>query len=403
MKQQWKIAVGVIVVCIGLFVVWKELSRKKQATDVKSGRRREVAVAVETAPVTKGNIKEILWLTGSLRARSKYNVAPKVPGRLEKLAVDIGDRVRRGDLIAQLDDDEYIQQVQQAKAELALAQASVVEAKSNVEITEKELARVKSLHERKVASDSELEEATAKYASAVARYNVALAEVQKREAALKASEVRLAYTKIFAMWSEQGDIRVVGERFVNQGDMLQANTPIVSILDNSVMVAEIDVVERDYPRLRIGQEVILITDAYPGREFRGKVSRIAPLLKETSRQARVEVDIANEEGLLIPGMFVRVHIELQEHTNTTLIPLSALVRRNGQQGVFSVDMSTMKARFVPVKIGLTDNDIVEIIEPALSGKVVTIGHHLLQDSMSVKLPSVQEYQKAGDKSQTTVR
>jgi len=126
MKQQWKIAVGVIVVCIGLFVVWKELSRKKQATDVKGGRRREVAVAVETASVTKGNIKEILWLTGSLRARSKYNVAPKVPGRLEKLAVDIGDRVRRGDLIAQLDDDEYIQQVQQAKAELALAHASVV-------------------------------------------------------------------------------------------------------------------------------------------------------------------------------------------------------------------------------------------------------------------------------------
>lgn len=391
--KRLRIAIVVVVICVILVVVWRELNRKKQPHDIKSGRRRDVTVAVEVAQITRGTIKEILLLTGSLRSRSRYNVAPKVPGRLEKLAVDIGDKVYRGQLIAQLDDAEYIQQVEQVRAELVLAQASVLESKSNAEIAEKELARVKSLHERKIIPDSEFEEAASRHAVAVARYNVALAEVQKREAVLKASEVRLGYTKIFALWSEPSNVWVVGERFVNEGDMLQANTPIVSIFDNSVMVAAIDVVERDYPRLKIGREVILSTDAYPEREFIGKVARIAPLLKETSRQARVEVDVANDEDLLKPGMFVRVKITLQERTNTTLIPVSALVRRGGQQGIFSVDMSTMKAKFVPVKMGLIERDLVEIMEPAVSGVVVTIGHHLLQDGMSVKLPSVSISQK----------
>ena len=93
------------------------------------------------------------------------------------------------------------------------------------------------------------------------------------------------------------------------------------------VIALIDVIERDYPDVGPGQEAVIDTDAFPGREFAGKVTRVAPLLKETSRQARVEIEMPNPERLLKPGMFVRVRIEFDRHENATVVPLAALARR----------------------------------------------------------------------------
>ncbi len=104
-------------------------------------------------------------------------------------------------------------------------------------------------------------------AAADAREKVALAQVNQREAAVKAAEVRLSYSRIVAEWKEGSDERVVGERFVDEGAMLSANAPIVSILDIGRLIAVIQVIERDYSKVRIGQEAVVSTDAYPGRTF----------------------------------------------------------------------------------------------------------------------------------------
>ena len=85
------------------------------------------------------------------------------------------------------------------------------------------------------------------------------------------------------------------------------NAPIVSILDIHSLTAVIHVIERDYSKVRVGQKVIVTTDAFPGSTFTGKIVRIAPLLKETSRQARVEIEVPNRDRLLKPGMFIRSH------------------------------------------------------------------------------------------------
>jgi RND family efflux transporter MFP subunit len=129
----------------------------------------------------------------------------------------------------------------------------------------------------------------------------------------------------------------MGERFVDEGSMLAPNTPIVSILDIGTLIAVINVIERDYPKIRLGLPALINTDAFPGQTFSGKVVRIAPLLMEKAREARVEIEIPNERMLLKPGMFVRVQMEFELHENATVIPLAALVKRDGNPGVFMLD------------------------------------------------------------------
>jgi len=339
--------------------------------------------------VRRATIRDTGVFTGSLRPRSQFVVAPTVGGRLEQLAVNIGDRVRRGQLIAVLDDQEYAQQVAGAAAELAVAEANLAECESNLEVQQREFERVEKLREKKIASESEMDTARAQFAARQAKHAVAEAQVSQREAALAAARVRLSYTRIEAAWEEgeEGEKdRVVGERFVDEGAMLAPNKPIVSILDISSLTVVIHAIERDYPKIRTDQEAAVTTDAFPGEVFKGRVARIAPLLRESSRQARVEIEMPNPEELLKPGMFVRTRIEFARHENVTVVPVAALARRDGRQGVFLADTEKKTASFVPVKLGITEGDLAEVVEPALAGYVVTMGHHLLEDGAAIRLP-----------------
>ncbi len=381
---------------------WQIAIRVREAQDQAGGPRMrgrggQPAVSVELQPVRTDRISEIGRFSGSLSPRSQFVVAPKVSGRLEELKVDIGDEVRPGQLIAKLDDDEFALAVEQAKAELAVARARLAEARSSREVSIKELERGRELWERRVASDAEWEEVQARHEAAKARYDVALAEVSRRESQRDAAKVRLSYTEIRAAWPGGDQPRVVGERFVDEGEMLGANSAIVSILDNSTMRARIDVIERDYARLRPGLEAEIMTDAYPGETFRGQVVRIAPLLRETSRQARVEIDVPNPDNRLKPGMFVRAAIEFRRRDDATVVPFSALVRRDERRGVFLADTEEMVARFVPLELGITTSEYAEVVDPPISGKIVTLGHHLLSDGAAIRLPESRESADEGER------
>ena len=172
---------------------------------------------------------------------------------------------------------------------------------------------------------------------------------------------------------------------MDEGAMLAPNASIVSVLDIDTLVAVIYVIERDYPKIQIGQTGTMTTDAYRGRTFPCKVVRVAPLLKETSREARVEMAVPNKEGLLKPGMFVRVEIELTRKDGATIVPISALTKRNGNQGVFLVDVAERKVHFSPVTLGIVNKEWAEVLDPPLSGDVVTLGHHLLEEGSTIIL------------------
>ncbi|NQT11048.1 MAG: efflux RND transporter periplasmic adaptor subunit [Desulfobacteraceae bacterium] len=377
----------IIIVLAGLgFLGWQIYQKASDSSKGFKRERQNVPVAVEVVLIKKASIRQVGSFTGSLYPFSEFILAPKIAGRLEKILVHIGDTVKGGQLVAILDDDEYRQQVSQATAEMEVAQANLQERKSTIENAKREYERTVALRKKKIISESQIDAAESEFKTQQAKLEVAVAQLSQKKAALKIANIRLSYAQIQVTENNTAGYRVVGERFVDEGAMLAPNTSIVSILDIGKLIAAIHVIERDYPKIQLGLEAIISTDAFPGHTFNGKVIRIAPLLKEKSRQARVEIEIPNAQKLLKPGMFVRVHIQFDEHKNATVVPVAALVKRNGTQGVFLADLKEQKARFVPVTVGIVSGLQAEVLNPPITGSVVTLGHHLLEDGSLIILP-----------------
>jgi RND family efflux transporter MFP subunit len=394
-----KILITVITLAGLGFIGWQIYQK---FTDSGTGfvrKNRNAAVAVEIVPVEKASIQEIGSYAGSLYPLSEFVLAPKISGRLEKIFVDIGDTVKGGQLVAVLEDDEYRQEVSQVQAELEVARANLQERKNTLENAKREYERTIALWKKKIASESELDSADSENKIQQAKLRVAVAQVAQKEAALKMANVRLSYTQIKVADINNFEHRVVGERFVDEGAMMAPNKPIVSILDIGKLIAVIHVIEREYSKIKPGLEAVVSTDAYPGRTFSGKVTRMAPILKEKSREARVEIEIPNEQALLKPGMFIRVQIQFGQRENATVIPAAALVKRDDTQGVFLVDVQKKKARFVPVTTGIVNGTRAEVLDPPITGAVVTLGQHLLEDGaaiiLSAKIPGTGAAEKAG--------
>ena len=357
--------------------------------------RKVNAVSVEIIPVKKGNMQDIRTFTGSLSPKSKFIISPKISGRLERLFVDVGDRVKNGQLIATLDNSEYNQQINQAKADIDVSLSSVEECKILLESSKKELARAKELRMEKIISVSELESAQYDYKSKRAKLNVALAQVEQKKTALNTSKIKFSYSMINVPWKSRYSYMVIGERFVDEGAMVDTFTSIVSILDISSLKAQIDIPEKDYFNLYMGQQAVIETDRLPGKKFYGTIIHIAPMLKEESRQGKIEIGIFNDSAILKPGMFVRAKIKFDEHKNTNIIPVSALVKRDQLQGVFLVDQQKMKVKFIPVTTGIKNDKEIEITKPGLIGYVVTLGNHLLEDGAAISLPEKKTKKRTG--------
>ncbi len=385
MKKKKIFLFAVVVIFLALFArsLSEKILKKTKGPAVKPSG---TPVAVKVVAVERKTISQKGQFTGSIFPSSQFVVAPKISGRLEKLLVDMGDWVRKGQLVACLDSQEYKEEVEAARAELEVARANVADCETNLEMARRELERTKVLREKKIASQSELEEAETNYKVREARYKVALAQVEQKKAVLKAAEVRLSFTRIQASWEDGSDRRVVGERFVDTGAMLRANDGIISLLDIDTVKAILHVTEEDYFRIHPGQGVILTAESCPGKRFTGRVVRVAPALKEEVRAGQVEVSVANPGHLLKPGAFVQAEIEFTRHPSAIVIPLSSLTKRENKTGVFLVDSKEKKAHFIPVELGISAGEEVEIVKPELAGYVVTLGHHLLQDKSSVILP-----------------
>lgn len=369
-----------------LGIGWKVYEKIQDPASSYSHGRMKQQVPVEITEIRRGTIQEIGVFTGSLNPKSRFIVAPKITGRLKKLLVNIGDRVEPGQLIAQLDDEEYDQQLQQALAHMEVALANLESSVNGLKISSRELERIKKLRASKMVSVSELDSAEAKYSDYQAQHRTAKAILSEKQAAVEVSKIRLSYTQIKVFWNVSETGMVVGERFVDEGALLSPNAPIVSVLDISSLTASINVTERDYFKLKIGQTAIVMADALARKQFKGRITRISPLIKETSREAKVEIEIPNIKGELRPGLFIRASIHFDTHRNSRIVPQTALVKRNNTTGVFLADLENSIATFIPVEVGIVEKTQAEIIKPDLQGFVITLGQHLLEDGSQIMVP-----------------
>lgn len=353
-----------------------------------------LAAPVAVAPVEIGPITLRRTFSGALEASAEVAVAPRVGGQVRQLLVDIGDEVRRGQVVARIDDRELRQATLQGEAELAVARANHDEAAAAAEIAERALERIKALRTDGVASEAELDSARTQALARRSRVSVTLAQIQRAEAALEAARLRLEESVVRAEWADGDDeVRLVGQRFVDEGANVAVGSPILSIVGLVPMVAVIFVPERDYARLAPGQAAALATDAYPGERFRGTVARVAPVFSRNTRQVRVELEVENSDRRLKPGMFVRADLDLGSEEAATVVPYAALTSRRDRRGVFvlvSSAGSTPTVRWVPVEVGIREADRVQVIGEGIAGSVVTLGMELCDDGAPVTVAAVSD-------------
>ena len=348
-----------------------------------SPRGQRGAVSVEVVPIQVGTIREVGNFSGTLEARSQFVLSTKIAGRLKSIFVDAGDEVKKGELVALLEEEDYRYPYEQAVADLEAARANLEDALGALETAKREYERAKSLFESKIVSAAELDSSQNQYRKAEATVKVVQAQVRQREAALAIAKDRLDSTRILATWESEEPVRVIGERFVNPGTLLRANDPICSVLDISSLIGVVNVTEQGYTRIRPGQRATLRVEILPGKEFPGTVDRVAPFLNPSTRQATVRINVPNRGRELKPGMFIQVEVEFSRKQQTQILPEACLVTREDRIGVFLVNPQEGKARFIPVQVGIREGGNVEILSPRLTGSVVITGQHLLQDGSAV--------------------
>ncbi len=346
-------------------------------------------LTVELGPVARQAMIDVVTVVGTLEGQASVEVASKVAGRLEEVAVRIGDRVARGGLLARVESRELAEQVRQADASFDVARATVRQREADLKFSQTNLERSRSLFERSLLPRQTLDDADARYQSSQAQLDLARAQFNQAQARLDELKITLAATEIRSPVNG-----FVGKRLLDPGAFVSSNTPLLSVveLDRVRLVAY--VVEKDLRRVRVGSAADVEVDAFPGEVFRGRVARVAPVLDPATRTAQMEVEVPNGDYRLKPGMYSRVKLTVATKAAALTVPVNAVVTLEGARGVFQVkdgtaggkDGSSKEADFVKVETGLEDGTRIEVLSGLSDGaQVVTIGAAALRDGDPVTI------------------
>src|SRR4029434_9042494 len=278
-----------------------------------------------TVPVIKGNVRQVVSSTGTLQAVTTVIVGSQVSGTIAKLSADFNTKVSKGQVVAQLDQSKFSARVDETRANLLAAQASVAKSKVAVEDAERTLKRSKEFKKRELVPQSELDAAQAAYDAARSQLNVSQAQVGQAQAAMNQASIDLGYTVI----RSPVDGMVIS-RNVDVGQTvaasLQAPTLFTIANDLTKMEVHTNVDEADVGNIREGQDVSFTVDAHPNRRFRGKVHQVrnAPQIIQNVVTYDAVVRINNKELLLKPGMTANVQFLVSEKEDVLTIPNMAL-------------------------------------------------------------------------------
>jgi HlyD family secretion protein len=278
-----------------------------------------------TEPVTRGDITASVTATGTVNAVTTVLVGTQVSGTIRNLYVDFNSKVRKGQVIAQIDPSIFEAQAQQQRANLSVARANVEKAEAGLIDAKRSLDRNTQLLSKNLIPRSDLDSATTNYDSAKAQLSAAKAQVEQTKAALDFAETNLRYTKILSPVDG-----VVISRNVDVGQTVAASfqTPTLFTIAQDLTKMQIDtnVAESDIGVARAGQDADFTVDAYTDFTFKGKVSQIrrAPITVQNVVTYDVVVLVNNQDLKLMPGMTANVSIIIVTKKDVLRIPNAAL-------------------------------------------------------------------------------
>ena len=356
------------------------------------GRGARPPMPVEFAVAKRQAVSEQILVVGNLIGAATVQVVPRVNGRLSQVFVKLGDPVREGQPVAKVEDLEIQEQVRQAEASFQVAQATIRQRDADLKLATTNRDRSKSLFERQLLPQQTYDDTEARYQAALAQTDLARAQFEQAKARLDELKITLANTVIRSPVNG-----FVGKRFLDPGASVGPNVPVVSVVDIRTVRMVANLIEKDSKRVPPGTAAGVEVDAFPGEQFKGRVSRVAPVFDPATRTAEMEIEIPNAGFQLKPGMYARVRLTVDSKADALTVPRSAVVDIEGRPGVFVAAGAAaadgpspaaspggadaaLTARFLPVETGIRDGEGIEITSGIDAGtRVVTTGAGALKD------------------------
>jgi membrane fusion protein (multidrug efflux system) len=357
-----RIRAGSVVITILLAVgVSLNIGCKKQEQKVVKERAVNVRVwTAETRP-----LRPFVESIGTLNPNDVVTVSSELDGILKSIRVDEGSSVSQGQLVAEIKDTDYQLALEQATSMLKQAEAA--------------LANAKLEHQRKEALYREELVTKQQFDDIIARLAVIQGDVERAKSGLDLAKEKLTKTKVFAPM-----VGSIKEKKVTAGDYIRNGTFLVSIIRTDLLKLNFSVTEKDVASIRMDQDVLFTVDAFPGREFRGKVKTIYPSLEEKTRSLQVEAVVANADRSLKPGLFCRVTLFTGPARDTVVVPITALLYDNSTTKLFVVEGDRAKER--KVRLGRKYGEFMEIVEGLKEKEtVVTVGQNNLMEGVLVNV------------------
>lgn len=411
-----KILIGALVLLVlGAIVV----------ASIRSGKG-EKGTKVYAEPVARRDLAQVVKASGELEPRVKVNISAHVIGKIERLFVEEGDRIERGQPFLQLEREAFLAQRDQWAAQLRSAQTAVRQAQVSLADSRNKLQRAQRLETEGIFSSEQLEAAQLAETSAELRLQESRETVSQMQANLTKAQDDLSKTTIYApltgriivLNAEEGEVVV-------SGTMNNPASVIGTIADMSEILATVDVDETEIVNVKLGQEAVLEVDALPGKEYHGRVVEVGSSGFNRASQPdvtffQVKILFADADEDLRADMSVRAEIQTAEHADTLVVPIQAVVERKpaeepGETRTAGTDSpgrdrgeeETVKVVFViengkavqrRVESGLSDETHVELTAGVKAGEQVVIGpYRALRDLKNGDVVSVSKTSEAEDR------
>ena len=319
-------------------------------------------IDVAVVRATVGTVESALEISGTLAPRARVGLKPKLPGRLDRILVDIGDRVTEGQVVATVDRGEVDAQVDAAVAAIGVAKAGIESAEATLANAVSEHDRAATLFEAGALPRQRLEAADTARRAAAAQRDLAKANLAQAEAAVRRAREVQRDTTLYSPVSG-----FVVERNYDPG-AIPGERPVVVVADIRQLKLEAGVSEMEAGRLKTGMQALVTVQAKPGETFTGQIAAIVPEVDQRNRHFRIEVRVPNAEGALLAGMYASARLVLAQADQALVVPREAVTTRDGTRMVLRVNGDTL----VPVAVveGLSDGRVVQIVSGLAPGDQV---------------------------------
>jgi RND family efflux transporter MFP subunit len=376
-KSRATVVIVVIVAAVLAVAFTLRIAEAKKKTEAARAQVEKVVVAaVRTAVAEKKDLPQVVQITGSVKAQNEVQVLPKMPGRITRVAVEVGAVVRAGDVLATSESTDMALRVKQAEAQLQATKAGLEQAKLQQANAARGFERAKALREKGAMTQLDFEQS--EMGASLAAVGVQAAEAQ---VALASANVEMAQKALDDTRVTTPIAGVVTKKNVNLGAMANPAMPAFAVQDQSSLKLEGSVPATYVPLVKAGMAVVVEIDELPGKSFEGKVTRIAPSLEAETRRGGIEVALAKGDGVL-PYMFARAEIAFGSTANVIVVPASAVLSVGGDPGVFVVRDG--KSVLVRPRLGARHDDLVVVEEGiAVGDAVVVSGDAGLKDGAPV--------------------